>query len=824
MSTFELTLASQEIKLVWPYELETVTSFQVIRQLNEHARIRFTAVISDAYPEKYIETVNSQDSIQAFQISGSRDTPIFSGIVSNITIHVVRDTYVAEVEGISHTFDLDIRRSSRSYQNRSSTYDHIIRQVIAPYPGSDYIDMAHGSQTVGEFLMQYEETDWQFIQRLASHTGAVLVPDVTLPRPAFWFGIPELDPVMELDATSYRTSRNRHMDKIYEVESKQLLPLGQLVRFNDQQMVVAGSVIELDKGIVRKHYTLTSPTGRHQPKRYNSLLTGLSLDGRVIAVHRKMVQIHLDIDAEEPPESTSWFPYSGEGNNAWYSMPKAGGRVQLYFPDPNENHAFATSSTRGSGETMQSHPKMSNPNVKSFVNDSGKTMELAERNISFTTGPVSIIMDEQGVKLDSPAKIVVKPSEELSLGLPLPDTESAPTPLITVKAGKSLSFMQAGFTGLEIEDLHKMLSNKTYIEGTSTETVAYPLIVSEGQHQAQQAAQKLEQYKLSEERKSKGALNMIGGLMNTIVGAVTVAAGVAAVGVGVALGWTGVGLVLAGAGAVAIAAGAYTAASGVADIAEGAQDYYYGSKGDTKSHASNFVRDTLFKGNEEAYRMSVDIAMITGGLAAEFVAPYLVLSSVLGTGRMMNRMNSSQKPQTSQRGGASVSSGGTGQDKRFTGAGMKDYDKVAEAEYESIRNLKMNDIEDVARNTGLSVDEIRTMKKHLFFGKHEIPQPGGLEFKLERFAPDDEIAFAWKTAQKRDLSAEQKEWFKQLAEHELTERKLMAEGQKYRTRESWNGEKGTFDGYPPGAHENAPSQPNTSFPGYEEYYFKNMFK
>lgn len=160
----------------------------------------------------------------------------------------------------------------------------------------------------------------------------------------------------------------------------------------------------------------------------------------------------------------------------------------------------------------------------------------------------------------------------------------------------------------------------------------------------------------------------------------------------------------------------------------------------------------------------------------------------------------------------------------FTGSGMRDYDKAAEAEYESIRQLKMKDVEDVAANTGLSTDEIRTMKKHLFFGKHQVPQPGGTEYKMERFIADDEIAYAWKTAQKGELTIEQKAWFKQLAEHELAERKFMSQGQKYRTLESWNHEKGTYEGFPPGAHENAPKQPNTAFPGYEEYFFNKMFK
>lgn len=168
--------------------------------------------------------------------------------------------------------------------------------------------------------------------------------------------------------------------------------------------------------------------------------------------------------------------------------------------------------------------------------------------------------------------------------------------------------------------------------------------------------------------------------------------------------------------------------------------------------------------------------------------------------------------------------GGTIQGERFTGSGIKDYDSAAEAEYAAIRNMKMKDIENLAHNTGLSIAEIKTMKKHLFFGKHQIPQPGGIEFRLERFAADDEIAFAWRIAQQGDLSAKQKEWFQQLAAHELTERNYMAAGQKYRTLESWNEQKGRFNGYPPGAHENAPSQPNWTFPGYEEYYFKNLFK
>lgn len=156
---------------------------------------------------------------------------------------------------------------------------------------------------------------------------------------------------------------------------------------------------------------------------------------------------------------------------------------------------------------------------------------------------------------------------------------------------------------------------------------------------------------------------------------------------------------------------------------------------------------------------------------------------------------------------------------RFTGSGMAEYDTAAEAAYNSIRSVKMKDVQAVARNTGLSVEEVTTMKKHLFFGKHKLPLEGGQGWKLERFAADDEIAHAWQSAQNGELSAEGKTWFRQLADHELGERKLMGQGMPYRNPNSWNPVLERFDSFPPGAHDAAPAQPGFNFPGYDPFKF-----
>ncbi|MDC0763046.1 hypothetical protein POF51_20215 [Brevibacillus sp. AG] len=146
--------------------------------------------------------------------------------------------------------------------------------------------------------------------------------------------------------------------------------------------------------------------------------------------------------------------------------------------------------------------------------------------------------------------------------------------------------------------------------------------------------------------------------------------------------------------------------------------------------------------------------------------------------------------------------------------------------YEKIRNNGLDDVNEVSKNTGTDIEKIIELKKHLFLEKHQIPKAGGILIKTEYFSPDDEIAYLWSLAQKREFTEEQKAWFKQLLDHELKERDLMMgkEGKKpepYRRLDSWSDTLEQFTGNPKGAHEKAPPQPDYgTFPGFDpsKYY------
>ncbi len=142
---------------------------------------------------------------------------------------------------------------------------------------------------------------------------------------------------------------------------------------------------------------------------------------------------------------------------------------------------------------------------------------------------------------------------------------------------------------------------------------------------------------------------------------------------------------------------------------------------------------------------------------------------------------------------------------------IRAYSTLAEKQYDAIRVLCRSDIETVASNTGLTVAVVAAMKKHLFYGKHQRFAPELGKVIRKRIDANDEIAEAWIRAQDGPLTARQKEWFKQLADHELAERAMMEKGMPFQDLSAWQLVNGQWDHVfregLQGAHELAPRPP-----------------
>ncbi|MCL6559915.1 MAG: hypothetical protein K6U74_14205, partial [Firmicutes bacterium] len=438
MQAEEKPVGYGNLKLVSPYEIQTLKQLKIVKKVNEHTRLYLTGILPEEKKDSYIERVGAHDTIEIQQVKdGSLVRTLFKGLVTQVGLQAVRGIYSLEIEALSHTFDMDVKRKSRSFQNKDMPYGGMIEEVLRSYPGADCIDNASGSSNLEKFVIQYNETDWQFLKRMASRFRAVLIPEAASDTPKFWFGLPEGRPGELTDYHySVKKSLGDYMKTVwdygdeldeedvtcYAVESVSHYSLGDRVRFKGKERVVAQSIAEMKNGTLTYEYILASEKGIRQNPYQNKSIVGAALEGKIIDVAKDTVRLHLNIDEAQKKEEAGWFPYStfytAEGNSGFYCMPKPGEHAKLYFPSSDEEEALVISSVRKDGQTSQ---KTADPGTRYWGNEYGKELVLGGNQLLLNgkdskEGKIFIkLQDEDGIEIHSDKPIVFRSEKDITL-------------------------------------------------------------------------------------------------------------------------------------------------------------------------------------------------------------------------------------------------------------------------------------------------------------------------------------------------------------------------------------------------------------------------
>ena len=104
---------------------------------------------------------------------------------------------------------------SQSFCRLSQSYTEVLYEVLYEYPQKDIWDEITQGQAIKDMLLQYEETDWEFLKRLASHFSTFLVADSSADCGRAYFGIPNINYGTDLLLEEYQISRSQNKyDKI----------------------------------------------------------------------------------------------------------------------------------------------------------------------------------------------------------------------------------------------------------------------------------------------------------------------------------------------------------------------------------------------------------------------------------------------------------------------------------------------------------------------------------------------------------------------------------------------------------------------------------
>lgn len=486
------------------YKFKDILDLKITQGINEHATLFISGILpvddSNTENKDYVQTTDQNTPVKLKYIDNTgKENILFQGVVTSIKQWTMADVKHLNIEAISFSYLLDVKKLNRSFQRNGEPYSYLFDRINSL--AREYVPNAQGDVVTAEekyeeaitecMLIQYQETDWQFLKRFASDFNIGLIPDITFDSPKVYFGMPpqkeeneeegsdDKKAGPEFNVSSYRVWRDTaayatassncrknsgvtlsENDFTYcDAQSLDLLQLGQKVTFLGLTWYVKNIHTFMEKGAINSTYTLTTQQGLMQDDLYNTKIAGISLRGIIKVVTNDQVQVHItEIDDEWDDGSTWYFPYttvySSPDGSGWYCMPEVGDNVRIYFPSIKEEESVAASSVN---LTPSKRGEREDPDTKIISTVYGKQVILTPGGIQIIANGnlLMTLTDEGGVSIKSDKKIILEADQDIEI--------TSKTSKVLVNGKNEISLKQGG-SEINIQKDINIKGNKVKIQ------------------------------------------------------------------------------------------------------------------------------------------------------------------------------------------------------------------------------------------------------------------------------------------------------------------------------------------------------------------------
>jgi len=416
-----------------PFDFLSIQKLSVKRRINNHSILTIQGIIESDCEQDYIEQcIRTEYPVFEVSVSDEENEQVFfHGIITDFSIQKEGMVCSLLLTVYSETYRMDLKEHQRFYQMESQPIAGLLDEICNTYSFCSYIINRDQEYLLGQFSVQYLETDWQFIKRLAGRYHLPLIPADYLSGIHFYIGITERDS-HEVSEDSYTTINDAQdyykkssqmdyysMDAVsYRFSSREIYYLGDQVIFNGIKMHVYEIISNLTHGELNHIYNLKIKTGFRTAYEPNAAIIGASFDAEITDVEKDKVLVNILNDENANQSPSKLFPfatiYSSPDGTGWYCMPETGDMVRLYIPSANESEAYVISAIHRKSTDPDAR---SNPNVKSLKTKYGKEVYFTPNSIVMTNhkGETITIHDEEGILIESSKDITMTAEGDISI-------------------------------------------------------------------------------------------------------------------------------------------------------------------------------------------------------------------------------------------------------------------------------------------------------------------------------------------------------------------------------------------------------------------------
>lgn len=412
------------------FTFESILECKGRKAFGEHGYLIIRGVIKQNREIEYLEKAKMLEKVHVVVADSEERISLFCGILYEFHIRHENGVPIMTIHLKTGSYLADIEKHMRSFQKTGMKYETIAGICLEKYNnGKCVIGKISQAQTDG-FLMQYNETDWEFLNRLASISNSMILPDDITGDVKLYFGIPQFNIIHMISSDNYNISKNitnsykkneemhlREEDFLfYEVESREIYRVGDKVNFLDKLLVIYAMDIKMKGNELTHTYFLTTESAIGVCRIRNKKLVGNSICAKVTGVERDKVSVEMERDENTGEENRRWFQYatiySTPDGTGWYCMPEIGDKVRVYFPTDDENDAYVESSVH-----LENAENRLKPQEKSIMNRQKKEILFTPNSLILrNNNGLSIeLLDEQGIRIISDKSIFINAQDAIQI-------------------------------------------------------------------------------------------------------------------------------------------------------------------------------------------------------------------------------------------------------------------------------------------------------------------------------------------------------------------------------------------------------------------------
>ena len=414
-----------------PFEYVALQNVEIHKGLNCHADAKISIRIKDDRKEEYL-SILAADTWLKVTAEGETGTSavLFYGIVTGFAMGQDGYETILRLEAKSGTVLMDDKEHYRVFQNKDTICSLLFHKITDTYKEGKVNYVEGESDRTEGVLMQYRETDWEFLKRLASLHNRYIVSDALQKGCCYTVGLKEgieqnrksPDITLALDACEYQ---QKARNGVKDLQMTDMLTLSvtdrEIYQLGDFMIYEGGKYYIYD---IRTRYIGAECVHEYRLKRKEGLQTlpaqhqgiaGCSFEAEVTGVQKDTVQIDIEGDEWKAFDGKKWFAYatvySSPDGTGWYSMPEVGDNVRLYVLD-EENRCLVVSSVHKETDAARQ-----NPDYKSFKTKYGKEIRFTPDSILMTNnqGMMVEMNDKEGITVTSDKDILIQAEENMTI-------------------------------------------------------------------------------------------------------------------------------------------------------------------------------------------------------------------------------------------------------------------------------------------------------------------------------------------------------------------------------------------------------------------------